>query len=102
MKKSCGFPNMNKEISEKRALLPSLKEENIVIYLENGYGNKMGFTIQDYLDENENIIFTTSKEVYSKDIIVVLRAPIEEELMSMKKGSVLISMLHYETRESRN
>ncbi len=106
MKKSYGFPRMNKEVNEKRSFLPAffgeLKGYDIEVWLENDYGAKMGFTEEDYLKENENIIFAAREIIYSKDVVIVLRAPIDEELKSMKRGSVLISMLHYLTRETRN
>lgn len=106
MKKAYGFPSMDKEINEKRAFLPDffgkMKDFDIDIYLEDGYGSKMGYTSEDYLKENDKIIFSTKENVYSKDVVTVLRAPNDEEYMMMKKGSVLISMLHYQTRELRN
>ncbi|MEA3422212.1 MAG: alanine dehydrogenase [Bacillota bacterium] len=106
MGKNIGFPKMHKEINEIRAFLPAffgeLKESDIEIWLENDYGKEMGFAKEDYLKENGNIIFDKKEVVYSRDIVIVLRAPINEELKSMKRDSVLISMLHYITRERRN
>ncbi len=106
MKKNIGFPKMHKEINEKRSFLPAFfgefKECDIEIWLEHDYGKEMGFTEEDYLKGNGNIIFDTKEVIYSKDIVMVLRAPINEELKIMKRGSVLISMLHYITRETRN
>ncbi|BEP30153.1 Rossmann-fold NAD(P)-binding domain-containing protein [Helicovermis profundi] len=106
MTKNFGFLKMNKEINEKRAFLPDffeeLKECDVNIWLESGYGSKLGFTEEDYLEKNNEIKFSSRKDIFSKDVVIVLRTPEEYELNNMKKGSVLISMLHYHTRERRN
>lgn len=106
MKKSFGFPKMNKEDKEVRAFLPSffrkLDDANIGIWLENNYGKEMGFSENDYLKENNHINFVKRDKVLSKDVVVVLRTPENEELKKMIPGSILVSMLHYTTRESRN
>jgi|LGOV01.1.fsa_nt_gb alanine dehydrogenase len=106
MKKSYSFPKLNKEIKEVRSFLPAffseLGESNIDIWLENNYGEEMGFSEEDYLKENEYINFAKRDIVFSKDVVIVLRTPEHEELKKMKSGSILVSMLHYITRESRN
>lgn len=102
---NCGFPRMHKEKNEKRDFLPNffkyLKNEKAEFYLENGYGSDLGFTKDDYLKSNPNIIFVDNKECYKKDAVIVLRSPEFEQIKSMKDGSMLISMLHYPTRETR-
>jgi alanine dehydrogenase len=106
MKKSYGFPKMNKEVNEKRSFLPTffgeLVGQDIDLFLGKGYGEEMGYTEADYLSENSQIRFESNEMVYGKDVVTVLRAPSEAELKSMKRGAVLISMLHYVTRERRN
>jgi len=106
MKKSYGFLKMNKESKEVRSFLPSFfkefEKDNIEICLENTYGKEIGFSKDDYLRENKNIIFLERNLVFLKDIVVVLRTPEDEELKKMKPGSILVSMLHYNTRENRN
>ena len=106
MKKSYGFARINKENNEARAFLPTFfgefKEANIEICLENKYGEKMGFSEEDYLKENKNINFVERDLIFSKDVVIVLRAPENEDLKKMKSGSILVSMLHYITREGRN
>lgn len=105
--KTIGFPRMHKEENERRDFLPSLFGElgsygNIEIFVEKGYGSAMGFTEKDYLAYNPKIKFVDHDEIYMKDMVVVLRAPKNEELEIMKPGSVLVSMLHYETQEPRD
>lgn len=104
--KSIGFPKMHKEEGEKRDFLPELFEDlneyDVEIFLEDGYGKDLGYVPEDYIQKNKNIIFTSHDEVYKKDLIVVLRAPEIDELNLINEGASLISMLHYETRETRN
>ncbi len=105
--KSIAFPKMHKEKGERRDFVPFLfkslsKYKNVNIYLENNYGEDMGISKEEYLKVNPNVHFVDHKEVYSKDAIIVLRAPSKEELNLMKPRSVLVSMLHYDTRIFRN
>lgn len=103
--KKIGFPRMHKELNEKRDFLPrffkQLINEKAELYLEKGYGSAMGYSEEDYLRENPNIQFIDNRDCYTKDIVVVLRAPEFHEIEWMKGGSILVSMLHYPTRKSR-
>ena len=103
--KTIGFPRMHKETNEKRDFLPAffgiLKKEKVQIFLEEGYGLGLGYTKEDYLIKNNTIKFVSNKESYEKDIVVVLRSPEFEEIDYMRKGSTLLSMLHYPTRATR-
>ena len=103
--KTIGFPRMHKEINEKRDFLPSffdmLQKEKVQIFLEEGYGSALGYTKEDYLKKNNTIQFVSNKESYETDIVVVLRSPEFEQIDYMKKGSILLSMLHYPTRATR-
>lgn len=103
--KSIGFPRMHKEKNEKRDFLPEFFAffvgKNCKIYLEEGYGKDMGYTKEDYLNINKDIIFTDHKECYKKDIVAVLRSPEYYEIDWMNEGSILLSMLHYPTRKKR-
>lgn len=100
-----GFPRMHKELNEKRDFLPNffkgLIKENAEIYLEKNYGIDLGFTEEDYLAANPSINFVSFHQCYEKDIVVVLRSPEMKEIGWMKPGSILMSMLHYETRFMR-
>lgn len=105
--KSIGFPRMHKEKGERRDFLPELFKNllcysDIEIVLEEGYGSAMGFSKEDYLSQNPRIKFVKHEEAYEKDMVIVLRAPEEYELDYMRRGAVLVSMLHYDTRASRN
>ncbi|WP_422484682.1 hypothetical protein [Gudongella sp. DL1XJH-153] len=104
---SIGFPRMNKEESERRDFVPLLfrllqLNQDIEILVEEDYGIGMGFGINDYLLANDRIKILPRREVFNADMVVVLRTPEEDELKWMKPGAVIFSMLHYDTRESRN
>lgn len=104
--KSIGFPIMHKEENERRDFLPeffeNLGDYDVDIFLEEGYGEKLGYNFQHYLKYNNKIKFTTHENVYKQNLIIVLRSPEDEEIYLMNENSILISMLHYETRETRN
>lgn len=104
--KSLGFPRMHKEKNEKRDFTPfffkGLYDIEQDIFLEKSYGENMGFTEKDYLSVNPKLKFVSHEEAYSQDAVIVLRAPSNEELKLLKSGSILISMLHFSTRETRN
>ncbi len=103
--RSLGLPGMHKEEGEKRDFLPAFLEElrryDIEIVLEYDYGRKMDIDPSSYLRANPRVRFGTLSEAYRQDLVVVLRFPNVNELDLMRHGSVLMSMLHYETRPDR-
>lgn len=105
---SLAFPRMHKGKAEKRDFLPTLfgKMGRIFdtrIFVERGYGSGMGYTEKDYLDRNADLVFLDSvEELYQKDMVIVIRTPEEDVIQKMREGSILFSMLHYETRPVRN
>ena len=65
-----GFPISHKENEYRRALIPSdvTKLTNkSYLYFEEGYGNILGYSDEDYTNAGANIV--SRKEVLSKDII---------------------------------
>lgn len=105
--KTIGFPRMPRKKGEKRDFLPNLFEKlahfkAIDIFLEEDYGKSMGFTHDDYLRKHSNLKFVSHDEVYRQDAVVVLRAPNEVDINKMREKSVLVSMLHFDTRPVRN
>ncbi len=101
-----GFPKMHYEKNEKRDFTPelfkNLHQYGVEIFLENGYGEKLGFSKQDYLDVDPSIKFCGYIDVLQKDFIIVIRTPRIEDLELMKKGAILFSMHHYPTHKKRN
>lgn len=102
---SLGFPRMHKEESERRAFLPdffaALEKTGLPVALEKGYGSRLGFEESDYLGANKHARIVTQKEAFAQDVVTVLRSPEVNELKLMKRGAVLLSMLHYPTRAIR-
>ena len=102
---SIGLPQMHLEPGERRVFLTKfvawLADFGFKIYLEEGYGSSVGLSVQDYLDEVENVRIASQEKVYQQDFVLVLRFPGDELLGLMKPGSCLISMLHFPTRPQR-
>lgn len=101
-----GFVRMiKKEAGERRVFQPefiqSLAQLGAHIRIEEGYGSRSGLTFEDYHQANPHIKMVSRVEAFSQDIVMLLRAPQHEDYPLIKKGGVLISMLHYPTRPLR-
>ena len=101
-----GFARMDSSTGFKRDFSPEfihkiIESSNATILLENEYGSDMGFNQSEYETTgvrfvSKNITFATS------DLVVVLTAPLERDILQMKKGSIVLSMLHFDTHPERN
>lgn len=100
-----GLARMHYEAGEKRDFLPDfvarLQFYGLDVMIEEGYGNGLGYSEQDYLQAASQIKIGTSEEVYQRDYVLVLRCPPHEQIQQMKPGACLISMLHFPTRPQR-
>jgi alanine dehydrogenase len=100
-----GLARMHAEAGERRDFLPVfagwLESNHFDVFLEHGYGSGMGFTEADYLQYAPNAKFINFEEIFSQDIVLVLRCPDDDMLQNMRPGACLISMLHYPTRPAR-
>jgi alanine dehydrogenase len=100
-----GFPRMRQEAGEKRVLLPEfihhLAGLGARVYIEEGYGARSGFSFEDYKRANPNIHMCSREEAFQKDVVLILRSPKPDEFQVIKRGTTLISMLHYPTRPIR-
>lgn len=100
-----GFPRMKTEAGEKRVFLPDfiqyLAQQGSQIYLEEGYGSRSGYTLDDYLSGSSQVHMCTREQAFQKDYVMILRSPKLEEFKLLGKDSCLISMLHYPTRPKR-
>ena len=82
-------------------ILAIAKSNKVLLYLEEGYGEDIGFTKSDYLVEN--VSFKPKFEVFShSDYIVCITAPSAREIDMMKEGQTLLAFLHYNTHDVRN
>lgn len=102
---SIGLPRMHLEPGERRDFTPgfirSLGELGVKVIMEAGYGEKIGFSAEDYLLAAPDSNIADLEHVYYANVVLVLRYPGEELIRSMNPGSVLISMLHFPTRPQR-
>ncbi|HEX5827368.1 MAG TPA: hypothetical protein VFY23_07595 [Candidatus Limnocylindrales bacterium] len=100
---SVGLPRMHKEPSERRDFLPPLvgllAGMGCDVVLEDGIGSAMGIPIEDYLIA-PNVRVGTEAEAYAQDLVIVLRAP-EGRYELLRRGAILLSMLHFPTRPAR-
>jgi alanine dehydrogenase len=98
-----GFPRMHKEPSERRDFLPPLigllAGMGAEVYVEAGIGSAMGYADTDY-QVSPNVHVTDERTAYDQDVVVVLRAP-EGRYELLRRGAVLVSMLHFPTRPAR-
>jgi alanine dehydrogenase len=103
--KSIGFPRMRQEAGEKRVFLPdfiqSITDLGVKVYIEEGYGSRSGYTFADYKRASPNVFMCVREEAFQKDVVLILRSPKPDEFQLVKRGTILISMLHYPTRPKR-
>lgn len=101
---SIGFPRMHKEPGERRDFLPPLigflAGLGAEVCVEAGIGSAMGYSDADYTMLSPHVHVTDEDSAYRQDIVVVLRAP-EGRYEKLRRGAVLVSMLHFPTRPAR-
>jgi alanine dehydrogenase len=100
-----GLPRMMKEPGEKRVFLPEfvqfLAGLGLTVFVEEGYGSRSGYTFDNYQQGNAAVRRCPRQEVLEKDLVLVLRSPLREEFMQLRRGACLITMLHFPTRPRR-
>ena len=96
---------MQVEKGEKRVFLPEFVEAltmmGFEIFIEEGYGSRLGFTHDEYQRGNGLIHICTREEAFAQSYVMVLRCPRRVDFDLIKPGTCLISMLHYPTRPAR-
>jgi len=99
-----GFPRMYNEPGERRAFLPPLigllAEMGVDVFVEGGYGERMGIADDAYAGLSPRVHLVDEATAYAQDIVVVLRAP-EGRYELVRRGAILLSMLHFTTRPAR-
>jgi len=99
-----GFPRMYNEPGERRAFLPPLMallaSMDVDVFLEAGSGTGMGYGDDAYAAVSPRVHIVDEATAYSQDIVVVLRAP-EGRYGLVRRGAILLSMLHFITRPER-
>ena len=101
-----GLPRMHKEKGERRDFLPPLVDfldrvGATEIVLEEGYGSGMDIPIDRYLAASSRARTGSWDDCLACDVVVVVRYPGDDVARRLKRGTVLVSMLHYPTRPDR-
>ena len=100
-----GLPRMQNEAGEKRVFLPEfvqyLVDLGAEVFIEEGYGSRSGYNFEDYKGVNPSIHMCTREDAFQQDVALILRSPKPDEFSLVKRGTVLVSMLHYPTRPIR-
>lgn len=103
--RTIGFPRMRQEPGEKRVFLPAFIQFvaglGVKVYVEDGYGSRSGYTFENYKRASPNVFVCSHEEAFQQDVSLILRSPKPEEFKLVKRGTTLISMLHYPTRPKR-
>ncbi|MBN1535669.1 MAG: hypothetical protein JW908_02970 [Anaerolineales bacterium] len=103
--KTIGFPRMRQESGEKRVFLPEFIQcvagLGAKVYVEEGYGSRSGYDFEDYKRASPNVFVCSREDAFQKDVSLILRSPKPDEFQLVKRGTILISMLHYPTRPKR-
>jgi alanine dehydrogenase len=99
-----GFPRMHREPSERRDFLPPLigllTAIGAEVHVETGIGSGMGYTDLDYSTISPAVVVSDEEDCYRQDVVIVLRAP-EGRYELLRRGTTLVSMLHFNTRPGR-
>ena len=61
--------------------------EDVEFYLEEGYGERLGYTADDYLKASDKVHFVSREESFGKDITMILKNP-EPEDLEMLRGRI--------------
>jgi alanine dehydrogenase len=106
MVRTVGLPRMHKEAGERRDFLPEFVAHLELsgaaeIVIEEGYGQGMGLTPEDYLRASKKVRFADYDTCFGQDLVAVVRCPSDDAIKKMRRGSILLSMLHYPTRPGR-
>ena len=103
--KTVGFPRMRKEPGEKRVFLPEfiqfLTGLGATVFIEEGYGSRSGFALDDYRQANPAVRQCSRPEAFQQEVVMILRSPLPDEFTLLRLGHCLISMLHFPTRPGR-
>jgi len=99
-----GIPRMHREPNERRDFLPPLigllAANGAEVHVESGIGSGMGYTDLDYSMLSPDVVVSDEDDCYRQDIVLVLRAP-EGKYERLRRGAMLVSMLHFATRPAR-
>lgn len=92
-----GVPKETKDQEFRVGLSPNsvrvLSENGHAIFVQTAAGNGAGFTDDDYVNAGASIVATPS-EAWSRDLVVKVKEPLEQEYKFLQKGQLLFTYLH--------
>ena len=95
MASTIGFPTSDKENEKRRALLPTdlnQTEKPELFFFEQGYGDVLGYTDEDYLAKGANIV--PREETLSQDIICDPKIGDATYIGDLSKGQTIFGWVH--------
>jgi len=103
---SIGLPRMHKEAGERRDFLPHLvgfldRLGAAEIVVEEGYGSGMKVPVRAYLESSPRCRVASYEDCLAQDVVVVVRYPGADTVRGLRRGTILVSMLHLPTRPER-
>lgn len=93
--KTLGFPKSTKKNEKRRAILPeqiSLIKNKSYIYIEEGYGEELGYSDLDYVKEGANIV--SQEKVLEQDIICDPKIGDADYLENLHNGQIIFGYIH--------
>jgi len=95
---------MHKETVERRDFLPDfvarVASRAGAVVVETGIGSGMGLADADYCGSGK-VRSADNAAAFAQDVVVVLRSPELDEFSKLRRGAVVMSMLHFPTRPRR-
>ena len=82
--------NPEKRISITPDTSKNLKDLGLKVFLENGYGESLGYSDQDYIDNGVEILGNSSEVLSKSDLICKVNFPEAKDLEQIKENSHLI------------
>ena len=93
--------NPEKRISITPDTSKSLKNLGLNIFLEKGYGERLGYSDQEYKDKGAQTLNDAKDELSKSDLICKVNFPSEDDLNSIKENSHLI-VANYNPEKEKN
>ncbi len=76
--------NPEKRISITPDTSKNLKDLGLKVFLENGYGESLGYSDKDYIDNGVEILGNSSEVLSKSDLICKVNFPEAQELAQIK------------------
>lgn len=92
-----GVPKENGAVENRAAIVPNdvkkLVRLGCEVQVENGLGQKAGFSDQEYLDAGASIKDDPKAIFQTSDIVLRVRKPEKDQIGQLKKGTIHVSFL---------